>query len=160
MGTYKQHIWVGTFDTENDANAYWYPDEYLRAWEKELGLELARCDLTTFYEEWEARTKDSDFKSTPFYDLITGLCKEIGGAFTYLEDVEFHFEESNNFEQLIDHIPANKAEILLACSSKNISSANCFLSYGVYLVPNCSPENSKRMKYLGSFPHETPMYLR
>lgn len=160
MGEYKQYIWIGTFSSESDANDYCYPDEYLRAWEKELGLVLARCDLTAFYEAWKKATKNQELKDAPFYNLLTGLCKEINGVFSYLEDIEFLYEESNNFAELLAHIPANEAEILSACRERDIVSANCFISYGANLLPNSVPENSKRMKYLGLFSHETPMYLQ
>jgi hypothetical protein len=140
----KNHIWIGTFQSEKEFAAYIDQAAYHQAWYK--------------YNHEPLQYGEEDVE--PSAELRCTFCKEIGME-TYDEDfLHIHFEPSGNFEALLSRLPANLKKTLAACKEKNITDGNAFICYSANeMTSEEHPEKSIGMVYLGAFVEATPKPL-
>lgn len=159
---YKFYLWIGTFPDIQTAYQYCNPSPYLDIHANKFQMDLRFCDLAKFYDMWEQNNKDIPLRKTDGYELLSDFFKEINGVFAYLEDIESHFQEDNNFLELLRHIPADFSTIKKLCEQRKISSSNFFIGYNAdgEDMRYVNPGKAKNMIYLGLFSFEKPLYLQ
>jgi hypothetical protein len=130
------HVWIGTFKSEEDFNKYFDQTVYFQAWNKYNNEPP---------EEGEEDIEPGDEVRCPF-------CKEIGMEW-YDEDFTFmHYEQSGDFNALLNRLPADSKKILLACKEKKVRSGNAFFIYSAKeMDEDINPENSHTITYIGEF---------
>ena len=136
----KEHVWLGSFYSEEAFNRYLDQTEYLKAWAK--------------YNFEEA--KEGEIDEEPSLTLRCQFCKEIGQD-TYDDDfiVIQYNKNSNDIKQLISIIPADAQKLLDTCTKKGLVEANSLIYYEDDELSTEDALKTTSITYLGYFEEET-----